>query len=74
MSIFTRPVLQINLNNLVANYKKLQKISAPAIAAAVIKDNAYGVGAETVAETLYKKADCRKFLWRMLWKENESLK
>ena len=26
MSIFTRPVLQINLNNLVANYKKLQNI------------------------------------------------
>ena len=41
MSIFTRPVLQINLNNLVANYKKLREIAAPAVAAAVVKDNAY---------------------------------
>ena len=61
MSIFTRPVLQINLNNLVANYKKLREIAAPAIAAAVVKDNAYGLGAEMVAEALYNKADCRNF-------------
>lgn len=61
MSIFTRPVLQINLNNLVANYKKLREIAAPAVAAAVVKDNAYGLGAEMVAEALYNKADCRNF-------------
>ena len=53
MSIFTRPVLQINLNNLVANYKKLREIAAPAVAAAVVKDNAYGLGAEMVADALY---------------------
>ena len=61
MSIFTRPVLQINLDNLVANYKKLREIASPAVAAAVVKDNAYGLGAEMVAETLYNKADCRNF-------------
>ena len=61
MSIFTRPVLQINLNNLVENYKKLREIAAPAAAAAVVKDNAYGLGAEMIAETLYTKADCRNF-------------
>ena len=58
MSIFTRPVLQINLQNLVENYKKLQKIASPALAAAVVKDNAYGLGAEMVAEALYNHADC----------------
>lgn len=61
MSIFTRPVLQINLQNLVENYKKLQKIASPALAAAVVKDNAYGLGAEMVAEALYNHADCRHF-------------
>ena len=61
MSIFTRPVLQINLQNLVENYKKLQEIAGSAIAAAVIKDNAYGLGAEIVAETLYNHAGCRHF-------------
>lgn len=61
MSIFTRPVLEINLNNLLDNYNKLKKIAAPAVAAAVVKDDAYGIGAETVAGLLYGKADCRNF-------------
>lgn len=61
MSILTRPVLQINLDNLTENYKKLCEIAAPATAAAVVKDNAYGLGAEMVAEILYQKAGCRNF-------------
>lgn len=61
MSIFTRPVLQINMNYLVDNYKRLQKIAAPAIASAVVKDDAYGLGADVVAKTLYEKAKCRNF-------------
>ena len=61
MSIFTRPVLQINLDDLVANYKKLREIAGSAVAAAVVKDDAYGLGAEMIAETLYTKADCRNF-------------
>ncbi len=61
MSIFTRPVLQINLQNLLANFKLLQKIAAPAVASAVVKDDAYGLGAELVVDMLYNKADCRNF-------------
>jgi alanine racemase len=60
MSVFTRPVLEINLENLADNYKLLQKIVAPAEAAAVVKDNAYGLGADIVAETLYR-IGCRHF-------------
>ena len=61
MSIFTRPILEINLKNLEENYKKLKQIIAPAKPSAVIKDDAYGIGAEKVAKTLYENADCRDF-------------
>lgn len=61
MSIFTRPVLEINLKNLVDNYLKLAQIIAPAKPSAVIKDDAYGLGAEQVAKVLYEEADCRDF-------------
>lgn len=45
MSILTRPILEINLDNLTENYLTLQKISGKATAAAVVKDDAYGLGA-----------------------------
>lgn len=61
MSILTRPILEINLNNLLENYRTLQKLSPHATAAAVVKDNAYGLGAKEVAELLYKHAKCRCF-------------
>lgn len=61
MNIFTRPVLEINLQKLLENYFLLKKIIAPAIPSAVIKDNAYGLGAQRVAEILYNKAGCRNF-------------
>lgn len=61
MSIFTRPVLEINLNNLIDNYLKLKQIIAPAKPSAVVKDDAYGINAELIAKTLYEKAGCRDF-------------
>lgn len=61
MSIFTRAILEINLNNLLDNYKVLQEIAGSATGAAVIKDDAYGLGAEIVAEVLYNKAGVRCF-------------
>lgn len=61
MSILTQPILEINLGNLLENFLTLQKLSKPSIAAAVIKDDAYGLGAEQVVELLYKFADCRHF-------------
>ena len=61
MSVLTRPVLTINLENIVKNYQLLQKIAPKSTAAAVVKDDAYGIGAEKVAEKLYKDAGCRCF-------------
>ncbi len=61
MSILTRPILEINLNNLLENYFMLAKLAHTAVPAAVVKDDAYGLGAEIVAKMLYDKAGCRNF-------------
>lgn len=61
MSILTRPILEINLNHLVDNYKLLQELATESTPAAVIKDDAYGLDAKIVAKTLYDKAGCRNF-------------
>ncbi|MBR2299291.1 MAG: alanine racemase [Alphaproteobacteria bacterium] len=59
--IVTQPVLEINLNRLIENYKLLNRIIAPSIASAVVKDDAYGVGASEVVRALYEYAGCRHF-------------
>ena len=61
MTIFTRPILEINLQNLLANYKQLSELAPHSIPAAVVKDDAYGLGAAKVAEILYNRAGCRHF-------------
>lgn len=61
MSILTRPILEINLNNLLDNYNQLKEISKQAIPAAVIKDDAYGLHADVVAQKLYNEGKCRNF-------------
>lgn len=61
MSILTRAILEINLNNLLDNYRVLREISGKAIPAAVVKDDAYGLGAEKVVDTLYERANVRYF-------------
>ena len=61
MTVLTRPVMEINLANLVENYQKLAKIIAPATPSAVVKDDAYGIGAQMIAQTLYERAGCRDF-------------
>lgn len=61
MSILTRPILEINLNNLLDNYMMLAQIARNAAPAAVVKDDAYGLGAEIIAPLLYQKAKCRNF-------------
>ena len=40
MALYTTPVFNINLKKLAANYRLLEKLSAPAISAAVVKDDA----------------------------------
>ena len=61
MSILTRPILEINLNNLLDNYRTLHQMSEKSIAAAVVKDDAYGLNAVEVAKKLYTEAKCRHF-------------
>ena len=42
-------VLTVDLDAVVANWRKLEKTAVPAECAAVVKANAYGCGAEQVA-------------------------
>jgi alanine racemase len=53
-------VLTVDLDAIVANWKKLEKTAVPAECAAVIKANAYGCGAEQVARAL-AAAGCKTF-------------
>ena len=61
MNILTRPILEINLTNVLKNYNMLAQIADKAIPAAVVKDDAYGIGAENVSQMLYEQANCRCF-------------
>lgn len=61
MHILTRPILEIDLNNLLNNYKSLKALSGHAQAAAVVKDDAYGLHADIVAKKLYEEGSCRHF-------------
>ena len=60
MAIYTTPILNINLKKLTKNYEILKNLSSPAIPSAVVKDNAYGMGAIEVVQALYKEG-CRNF-------------
>src|SRR6478736_1857658 len=53
-------VLTIDLDAIIANWRKLEKTAVPAECAAVIKADAYGCGAEQVARALHK-AGCKTF-------------
>jgi alanine racemase len=53
-------VLTVDLDALVANWRKLEKTAVPAECSAVIKANAYGCGIEPVAKAL-AKAGCKTF-------------
>jgi alanine racemase len=53
-------VLTVDLDAIVANWRKLEKTAVPAECAAVVKANAYGCGAEQVARAL-AAAGCKTF-------------
>jgi len=53
-------VLTVDLDAIVANWKKLEKTAIPAECGAVVKANAYGCGAEQVARAL-AAAGCKTF-------------
>jgi len=53
-------ILTVDLDGIVANWRKLEKTAVPAECAAVVKANAYGCGAEQVARAL-SNAGCKTF-------------
>jgi alanine racemase len=53
-------VLTVDLDAIVANWRKLEKTAVPAECAAVVKANAYGCGTEPVARALHN-AGCKTF-------------
>src|SRR6185437_11087547 len=53
-------VLTVDLDAIVANWRKLEKAAVPAECAGVIKANAYGCGAAPVARAL-ANAGCKTF-------------
>ena len=60
--MFTLPRLTINLNTVLENYKSFQKnVSSNTTVSAVVKNDAYGLGAKAVADVLYRIGGCRNF-------------
>src|SRR3954469_1447539 len=53
-------ILEIDLGGIIANWRLLAQKAAPAACAAVVKANAYGLGAAPVARAL-QAAGCRLF-------------
>ena len=66
----TSAILTIDLDALVANYRRLAGISAPAECAAVVKANAYGLGVAAVAPAL-ARAGCKTFFVATLGEASE---
>ena len=53
-------ILEINIKNLIYNFKSLDKISKNSVCAATIKANAYGIGDLKTLEILYQN-NCKHF-------------
>src|ERR1700754_2396853 len=53
-------ILTVDLEAIIANWRKLEKTAVPAECAAVVKANAYGCGAAEVAKAL-ASAGCKTF-------------
>ena len=58
--ISSNTILEVNVRNLIYNYKNLKKIVKNSDVAATIKANAYGIGDKVAFKTLYD-AGCRHF-------------
>jgi alanine racemase len=60
-SDFEAAKLTIRLGAIIANYKTFQRLAAPASVAAVVKADAYGLGAQFIASALATRAQCDTF-------------
>ena len=58
--ISSNSILEINIKNLIYNYKNLKKIAKNTDVAATIKANGYGIGDKIAFKTLYNLG-CRHF-------------
>ena len=58
--ISSSAILEVNLKNLISNYKSLSSLSKSKFSGATVKANAYGLGDEIVIKTLYKNG-CKHF-------------
>ncbi|QEK39000.1 alanine racemase [Candidatus Nesciobacter abundans] len=68
--MYNKPFLKINLSNLVKNYLNLSKDIK---CAAVIKCNAYGLGAKEIYEHLRKNTNCKDFFVNSVEEADEIL-
>ena len=58
--ILSSALLEVNLKNLIFNYRYLSSLNKKGYTGAVIKANAYGLGDKKIIKTLFK-AGCRHF-------------
>lgn len=65
MKTAIQPVFTVHLNHIRNNYQILSAKASPARTAAVVKDNAYGLGAEHIVRTLYPT--CSAFFAAYAW-------
>ena len=63
MEAYVRPRLEINLNRILENYLNFSqnRSNSTTQIAAVVKDNAYGLGDQEVTKILYEQGGCRTF-------------
>jgi len=61
--VYVRPCMEINLNRVLENYLAFSraKSNPDTNMAAVVKDNAYGLGDQEIAKILYEQGGCRTF-------------
>lgn len=58
---YSNPTLDIDLAAICANYRRLADANPDAVAAGVVKCDAYGLGAEAVGRALFLRENCREF-------------
>lgn len=63
--MFAKSVLEIDLSRVLLNYQKISSLVGNCNIAAVVKAEAYGLGAAKIIETLYKEG-CRDFCFAYL--------
>lgn len=56
-----KPIIAIDLQKIVGNYRLLASIASSSIVSAVVKADSYGLGADQISKALQKQAGCNSF-------------